>query len=76
MHIDKIRKGELSRGVRSKMRPRSERGVLLGHAMGASAYAVYLPRLNKIVTSSAVVFDTANLFARLDDSGFGKLLQG
>ncbi len=39
------------------MRPRSERGVLIGHAMDASVYIVHLPRLNKNVTSSAVVFD-------------------
>ncbi len=57
VHIDKIRQGEFSRGTRSKMRPRSERGILLVHTMGASAYIVHLPRLDKIVTSSAVVFD-------------------
>ncbi len=41
----------------NKMRPRSERGILVGHAMGASAYLIHLPRLNKTVTSSAVTFD-------------------
>ncbi len=39
------------------MRPRSERGILVGHAMGASAYIIHLPRMNKVVTSSTVVFD-------------------
>ncbi len=57
VHVDKMRQGDFSRGARNKMRPRSERGILLGHAMGASAYVVHLPRLNKIVTSSAVAFD-------------------
>ncbi len=57
VHIDKTRRGELSRGRLNKMRPRSERGTLVGHTMGASAYLVYLPRLKKIVTSSAVVCD-------------------
>ncbi len=57
MHIDKYRQGEFSRGKRNKMRPRSERGILVGHDMGASAYIVYLPRMNRVVTSSAVVFE-------------------
>ncbi len=39
------------------MRPRAERGVLVGHASGAAAYMVHLPRLDKVVTSSAVNFD-------------------
>ncbi len=42
VHIDKIRQGEFSRGKLSKMRPRAERGTLVGHAMGASAYLVHL----------------------------------
>ncbi len=54
VHVDKARQGELSSGELNKMRPRSESGVLIGHVMGASAYVVYLPRLNKTVTSSAV----------------------
>ncbi len=57
VHIDKTRQGEFSRGKRNKMRPRSERGTLIGHAMGASAYLVHLERLNKVVTLSAVVFN-------------------
>ncbi len=57
VHIDKSRQGEFSRGKQNKMRPRSERGILVGHDMGASAYIVYLPKMNRIVTSSAVVFD-------------------
>eukprot|EP01084_Bolivina_argentea_P010286 19150_1 len=57
VHVDKSRQGEFSRGRLNKMRPRSERGVLIGHDMGASAYVVHLPKLKKVVTSSAVVFD-------------------
>ncbi len=57
VHIDKSRQGEFSRGKLNKMRPRSERGILVGHAMGASAYLIYLPKMNKVVTSSAVVFN-------------------
>ncbi|MCP4088495.1 MAG: transposase family protein [Gammaproteobacteria bacterium] len=57
VHIDKIRQGEFSRGKLSKMRPRADRGVLVGHASGASAYVVHLDRLGKVVTSSAVTFD-------------------
>ncbi len=57
VHIDKTRQGNFSRGKLNKMRPRAERGVLVGHASGAAAYIVHLIRLNKIVTSSAVTFD-------------------
>ncbi len=57
IHIDKSRQGEFSRGKLNNMRPRSERGILVGHNMGISAYDVFLPRINKVVTSSAVVFD-------------------
>ncbi len=39
------------------MRPRSERGILIGYDMGVSAYVVELPRLKKVVTSSVVAFD-------------------
>ncbi len=57
MHIDKSRQGEFSRGKGNKIRPRSERGILVGHNMGAFAYVVHLPRMNRVDTSSAVVFD-------------------
>ncbi len=57
VHIDKIRQGGFSRGKLNKMRPRAERGILVGHAMGASAYLVYLLCLMKVITSSAVICD-------------------
>ncbi|MCP3662365.1 MAG: hypothetical protein GY696_07695, partial [Gammaproteobacteria bacterium] len=57
VHIDKSRKGDFSRGRLNKMRPRSERGILVGHDMGTAAYVVHLPRLKRVVTSSAVAFD-------------------
>ncbi len=57
VHVDKSRQGEFSRGKLNTMRPRSERGILVGHDMGISAYIVFLPRIKKVVTSSAVVFD-------------------
>ncbi len=57
VHIDKLRKGTLSRGTRSKMHPRAERGILLGSSHGGAAYEVFLPKLNRSVTSSAVMFD-------------------
>ncbi len=57
VHVDKSRQGEFSRGKLNKMRPSSEKGILVGHDMGISAYIVFLPRINKTVTSSAVVFD-------------------
>ncbi len=57
VHIDKSRKGDFSRGRLNKMRPRSERGILVGHDMGTAAYVVHLSRLKRVVTSSAVAFD-------------------
>ncbi len=57
IHLDKVRQAILSRGPLSKMRPRAERGVLIGHGSGGSAYKVYLPQLKKSYISSAVTFD-------------------
>ncbi len=39
------------------MHPRAERGILLGLTHGGATYKVFLPKLNKSVISSAVVFD-------------------
>ncbi len=39
------------------MHPRAERGILLGSSHGGAAYEVFLPKLNRSVTSSAVMFD-------------------
>ncbi len=57
VHIDKHRKGEFSRGIRSKIHPRAERGILLDTSHGGAAYKVFLPKLKKSIISSAVVFD-------------------
>ncbi len=57
IHIDKARQGILSRGPLNKMHPRTERGILIGHEHGGSAYKIYLPHLERAYTSSAVSFD-------------------
>ncbi len=48
--LEGIKDSNITCTFRNKMRPRAERGILVGHDMGAAAYVVHLPRLKRVVT--------------------------